>query len=272
MNQIGIHIRLTSTINDVIEKAIRLQLPIFQTFAVTDQGHVIKLEPTEIENYLVLRRKHFKNLYLHSSYWVNLSRDNIRSYKTFLKEISLAQKLEFTHFILHPGAAETKTKKHAGILTLAKNLNTALSNDFPLTILLENTAHGGRSLGSNLDDFTILLNEIKYPEKVNFCIDTSHAYAYGYDLASKDDINRFIEILKNSVTLAKIDLIHLNDTTEKLGAKIDKHENPGHGNIGQVALKHFIQHPELNHIPIIMELPKLDEQDELQIIKEVTNW
>lgn len=272
MKRIGIHIRLTSTINDVIEKAIRLNLPLFQTFAVTDQGHVIKLSSHEIDSYLTLRRKYFKNLYLHSSYWVNLSRDNLRSYKTFIKELNLAEKLEFTHFILHPGAAETKNKKETGILTLAKNLNTALANNPPLTILLENTAHGGRSIGSNLEDFKILLNEIKYPEKVQFCIDTSHAYAYGYNLANQDGLNQFIETLKATITLEKIDLIHLNDTTEKLGAKIDKHHEPGHGHIGKLSLNRLIQYPHLKHTPIIMELPKLDEPDEIKIIQEVENW
>lgn len=268
----GTHIRLTTTINDVIEKAIRLNLPLFQTFAVTDQGHVIKLEVNAVEDYLILRRKHFKNLYLHSSYWVNLSRDNQRSYKTFLKELALAQKLEFTHFILHPGAAENKAKKEAGLITLAKNLNMALSDELPINILLENTAHGGRSLGSNLDDFKILLNELKYPDKVNFCIDTSHAYAYGYNLAIPEGIEQFIDTLQATVSLKKIELIHLNDTTEKLGSKIDKHHAPGHGNIGQAALTHLIQHPELKHVPIIMELPKLDESDELKLIREVENW
>lgn len=272
MNQIGIHIRLTSTINDVIEKAIRLNLPLFQTFAVTDQGHIIKLEQSEIDNYLELRRKHFKDLYLHSSYWVNLSRDNQRSYKTFLRELNLAQKLEFTHYILHPGAAELKSKKDAGISILAKHLNSVLSNNMPITILLENTAHGGRSLGSNLNDFKVLLKEINHPEKLQFCIDTSHAYAYGYDLASPNGLTQFLEVLENTVTLEKIALIHLNDTTENLGAKIDKHELPGHGNIGTELLKSFIQHPKLKHIPVIMELPKLDESQEINIIREVENW
>ena len=272
MNQIGIHIRLTSTLNDVIEKAIRLNLPLFQTFAVTDLGHVIKLTQSEIDAYLILRRKHFKEVYLHSSYWVNLSRENQRSYRTFLRELDLAKKLEFTSFILHPGAAETKSKKEVGIITLAKNLNFALKEDLPINILLENTAHGGRSLGSNLNDFKILLNEIADPDKINFCIDTSHAYAYGYDLASEEGIDKFIETLQSTITMEKIKLIHLNDTNENLGAKIDKHHEPGHGKIGKINLKKIVQHPMLKDVPIIMELPKLEEPEEIIIIQEVEKW
>jgi deoxyribonuclease-4 len=272
LNPVGIHIRLTNTINDVINKAIKLELPLFQTFAVNDQGHVIKLTQADIDNYLELRRTNFKELYLHSSYWVNLSRENHRSYRTFLRELDLAQKLEFTHYILHPGAAESKAKKEAGILVLAKNLNQVLNQDSQIQILLENTAHGGRSIGSNLEDFKILLNEIKHPEKLNFCIDTSHAYAYGYDLASQAGLAEFIKILEQTITLEKIKLIHLNDTTENLGAKIDKHELPGHGKIGQELLAKFVKNKLLAHVPIIMELPKLEESIELEIIKQVKSW
>jgi deoxyribonuclease-4 len=272
LNKIGIHIRLTTTINDVIEKAIRLKIPVFQTFAVTDTGHVIKLEQETVDSYLKLRREHFKDLYLHSSYWVNLSRNNKRSYQTFIKELELAQKLEFTHYILHPGAAETKANRLEGIDTLANNLNTVLSEDLTTTVLLENTAHGGRSIGSNLEDFKILLDKLKHPNKVKFCLDTSHAYAYGYDISNLNELANFMDIIDRTITFDRIALIHLNDTTENLGSKIDKHRSPGHGNIGSIALKKFIQHPKLKKVPVIIELPKLDEADEIRIIKEVENW
>lgn len=269
MNPTGIHIRLTTTLNEVIEKALRMHLPTFQTFALTETGHVVRPSKDSIDQYLALRRQHFSNTYLHGSYWINLARDNQRSYKTFLKEIAFAEQLEFTHFVLHPGAAESKNKKDQGILTFAKNLNRSLSQDFPLTILIENTAHGGRSLGSNLADFTILLNELKFPEKIGVCLDTSHAYAYGYDVAEPES---FITNLQSCIPLEKIALIHLNDTTEKLGAKIDRHAAPGEGNIGAAALRQLVRHPKLQHVPIIMELPKLDECEEARLVCEVKNW
>lgn len=269
MNRTSIHIRLTSTVNAVIEKALRMRLPIFQTFALTENGHVIRPTKSAIDEYLALRRSHFKNLYLHGSYWINLAREQQRSYKTFLRELNLAKTLEFTHFVLHPGAAENKIKKEQGLLTLVKNLNRVLSENLDLTILLENTAHGGRSLGSNLADFTFILNEIQFPEKIGFCLDTSHAYAYGYDLRNSAE---FIKTLQTHIPLEKIALIHLNDTNEKLGAKIDRHAIPGEGNIGTNALKNLIQHPQLVHAPIIMELPKYTEAEELEIIHKIANW
>ena len=272
MNQIGIHIRLTNTIIDVVEKAIRLNLPTFQTFAVSDKGQVIKLDKKSVKEYLELRRKHFKNLYLHSSYWVNLARKNKRSYKTFLRELELARELEFTHIILHPGAANTKSDREDGIQILADNLNQILDTNNKIKILLENTAHGGRSVGSDLEDFKILLTKVKQPEKIEFCIDTSHAYAYGYDIATPEGQESFIDLLDSTISLSKIHLIHLNDTSEPLGAKIDKHLSPGEGRIGTEALKSFVKHPKLQNVTAIMELPKLDETDEIKVIEEVLSW
>ncbi len=57
------------------------------------------------------------------------------------------------------------------------------------------------------------------------------------------------------IGLSRIELIHLNDTREKKGSKIDRHEVPGKGLIGEDALKMFINQPELAHVPILLELP-----------------
>ncbi|MBU1256225.1 deoxyribonuclease IV, partial [Patescibacteria group bacterium] len=35
----------------------------------------------------------------------------------------------------------------------------------------------------------------------------------------------------------------------------DQHENIGQGEIGKVGLSNFINHPKLNHLPIILETP-----------------
>lgn len=272
MAQVGIHIRLEHSIVDVIQKAIRLGLPHFQTFAASDTGTSLKFSATEVTSFLELRRMHFKNLYLHSSYWVNLARENPRSYRTFLRELHIAQQLEFTHFIIHPGAANPAHDTEQSLRILANNLNNAVEAYPNINLLLENTAHGGHNIGSDIENFRRLIPMLKFPDKIKFCIDTSHAHAYGYDLLTPAAQAKFIELLASTISLDKIDLIHLNDTREQLGSKIDRHLIPGDGQIGTKALKAFVQHPQLKHIPIILELPKVEEPDEAAIVAEISVW
>jgi apurinic endonuclease APN1 len=270
--KVGTHIRLETNILDVIQKAIRLNLPHFQTFAASDTGANLKFSPAEVTEFIQLRRKHFQNLYLHSSYWVNLARENPRSYSTFLRELHIAEQLEFTHFIIHPGAANPAHDTQQSLRILANNLNKAVQTYPNITLLLENTAHGGHNIGSDIKNFQLLIPMLKFPEKIKFCIDTSHAHAYGYDLINADSRAKFIELLEKTISIAKIDLIHLNDTYEKLGSKIDRHLVPGEGQIGSAALQAFIQHPSLKEIPIILELPKIEEGDEIEIVTEISTW
>ncbi len=272
MAQVGIHIRLEKNLIDIIQKAIKLNLPHFQTFAVSDNGANLKFNPEEVASYLELRRKYFKNLYLHSSYWVNLARENPRGYRTFLRELQVAKQLEFTHFIIHPGAANPLQEPEQALRILANNLNKACETHPDIILLLENTAHGGNNIGSDLINFKQLIPLLKFPDKIKFCIDTSHAHAYGYDLIDTESQNKFIALLEECISISNIDLIHLNDTSEKLGSKIDRHLAPGEGRIGREPLQRFIQHPSLKHIPVILELPKAELTDEAKIITEISSW
>jgi len=54
-----------------------------------------------------------------------------------------------------------------------------------------------------------------------------------------------------------------------LGAKIDRHENIGHGNIGFETLKKIVWHPKFNGIPKLLETPRKREDfsEEIKILK-----
>jgi deoxyribonuclease-4 len=53
---------------------------------------------------------------------------------------------------------------------------------------------------------------------------------------------------------------------------MDRHEIVGEGVIGTDALKQFVLDERLKHIPLLMELPFITEEDELRIIKMVREW
>ena len=137
---------------------------------------------------------------------------------------------------------------------------------------MENTAHGNMSVGSDLQDFHQLLQKLDHPEKISFCIDTSHAHAFGYDIADITKHGEFIDLLDELIGLERIVLIHLNDTKEKCGSLIDRHDIVGQGKLGDSVLKHFIAQPRLAHIPVLMELPVLPEQEEIALLRKVISW
>lgn len=273
MRHIGLHIRLTQSLLDLAQKAQRLQLPFFQCFFVIQEtGKLAQVSEKEIKTFKKNFRPEFQSLYLHGSYWINLAGLKNNGFRVFQRELALAKKLSFTHMVLHPGAAKGARERVEGIDAFARMLNFILKNENDIQIILENTAHGNMTIGSDIHDFKLLFERLNHPEKVGFSLDTAHAYVYGYDIATEQGQEAFIELVDDAVGIDKIKLIHLNDAAHKCGSKIDRHAVIGKGNIGSTMLRHFILHPQLLHVPIVLELPVIAEEEEIAILDMVRSW
>ena len=124
MRKVGLHLRVETTLVDVIERALRLHVDFFQCFlTLKTAGRVLPLNSSDIKEFVFLRRKYFKDIYLHVSYWVNLSSIEYNPHKLLKRELALAKKLEFTHVIFHPGSAKGTRDVNVGIDALAKMIN-----------------------------------------------------------------------------------------------------------------------------------------------------
>ena len=270
---ISLHLRLVGSLRDIAERAIALQLPFFQCFLVIkSSGNIIRPTTEDVQDFIALRRQHFGALYVHGSYWINLAGIVHNGHHALERELRMAKRLEFTHMILHPGSAKGALHKDQGIDALAKTLNKVLKWEQHIKIVLENSAHGALSIGGDLQDFAQLLAKLDHPEKLLFCVDTAHAYSYGYDIAQAVEREKFIQLLDTTIGISRIALIHLNDTSEICGSKIDKHASTGTGRIGKEALKAFMLDARLASIPVLMELPVLPEDQEQIILDQVRSW
>lgn len=271
MRAVGLHLRLNKSIQDIAQRAIELKLPFFQCFFVWQfTGKLIHCTTEDITAFVSLR-SHFEKIFLHGSYWVNLASAQHNGFPALKRELALAHKLEFTHIILHPGSAKGSTHYKQGVDILAKTLNMLLKQEERINVVLENTAHGNLTVGSDLTDFYELRQKLDQPERISFCVDTSHAYAYGYNIADPKLQDDFIKLLDETMGIKNIVLIHLNDTRQKLGSCIDKHEMIGNGIIGLPALTRFITHEKMSHIPVLLELPESSEEEELAQLELIRN-
>jgi len=272
-NRVGAHIRMRSHLHELLERADALDLPFFQCFFVPQEtGKLIQVSDDEARTFLQVRRARFGDLYCHASYWVNLSSLGNNGYPQLRREIILAKRLEFTHLVLHAGNAKGALHKNEGIDALAIALNNLFKRERDITVLLENTCHSNLAVGSDIFDFQLLLEKIDRPERIGFCIDTAHAYSYGYDVATQEGQTDFINVLDEAIGIERIKLIHLNDTVEKLGSFIDRHGVVGQGNIGEDALKRFAMHEALRTIPLLIESPELSVEQELVVLEKIRGW
>ncbi len=272
MRDIALHIRLEDTIVGVAQKAARLQLPIFQCFFLHQEtNRFIHPSYYQVNDFKKMRNQ-FKQLFVHASYWTNFASIHDISLYIFKRELRLAKQLGFTHIIIHPGSAKGAADKALGIDALARRLNSILQYEQDITIVLENTAHGNLSIGGDLSDFKAILEKIDYPEKIAFCLDTVHAHVFGYEVGDLQRQQHFFKTVEETIGFEHIALIHLNNTDQPIGSCMDRHLLLDGGVLTIEALKSFVLHPSIAHVPIIMEMPVVDEAREKEMLKLVSGW
>lgn len=262
---IGAHFRLKDTFLETLEAIETSGVHYFQFFASRNVNKkTVYLEPSIDEQLLLnkLLNNGQDRAILHASYWINAASCKDEAYKAskslLKKEITLAKTLNISTIVLHPGTAnglplETPAEvvRQQGILRLVDLLNEVLENQ-DITILLENTAHGRNAIGSNFSDFLLIKNLLAEPNKVFFCLDTAHAFAYGYNVT---ELDTFLKELDDTVGFNQVKLIHLNDVEGVVGCRQDKHTIPGEGQIGLEILQKITNFPTFSMIPKIIELP-----------------
>jgi len=271
--KIGLHLRLETTLVELIGKARRLGVDFFQCFlTLKTAGRIMPLNTSDIKEFIHLRRKFFNDIYLHVSYWVNLSTVTYNPHRLFKKELAMAKRLEFTHVIFHPGSAKGAEKRVEGIDALARTMNNIVKKEPEFTFVIENVAQGPPSIGGDLHDFRMLLEKIDQPDKISFCIDTGHAYSFGYDLSDGRYHDSFLDLVEETVGIKRVVLLHVNDTLEPMGSHIDRHQAIGEGNIGQEMLKKFVLHSRIKNIPLLAEPPIMSEDELKGELEKITSW
>lgn len=272
MRTVGLHLRIDHSLTHTARFAHELGMRSFQCFvSLQANGKCFVPDQDDVQNFNAMR-SHFDTLFLHASYFINPASCSRTHHPILQKEIEIATQLNIPYLILHPGMAVHNDYVDESIDALARVIDAVHGTQELVSIVLENTAQESRAIGSNFDHLKMLLNRVDDPERLRFCIDTAHAFAYGYDISDLHEHPAIIELIDQTIGIERVVVIHLNDTLQPLASFMDEHATLGTGLIGAPALQAFVNHQKLAHIPLILELPLLSDNEYRQIIQLVTNW
>lgn len=197
-----------------------------------------------------------ENIIVHAPYIINLANGkNMEFNIRFLKEeIKRVEELGLSKIVIHPGS-HVGLGEDVGIENIIEALNMAITEDTKQIICLETMAGKGSEIGLNFEQLKKIIDGVTYSDKIGVCLDTCHIWDAGYDLNNFDQIlDKFDEI----IGLSKLKVIHVNDSKNINGAKKDRHENIGFGNIGFNVLNKIVHHEKLKDIPKILETPYVE--------------
>ncbi|MCF7887373.1 MAG: deoxyribonuclease IV [Candidatus Omnitrophica bacterium] len=274
--KLGVHVSAAGKIYKSIERAEKLGCNTMQIFARNPrQWRRKSLSREDIE---IFRKKREKSkidpVVVHAPYLLNLASGKESFHKItireFSKDLAEADKLDIDYLVTHMGSYKKSTEKD-GLLKIVEALNLILKNTKGLKtqVLIENTAGSGSWLGYKFSHFKFIFDKIKMQNRLGVCLDTAHAWAAGYQINKKKNLQDLISEIGQEVGMDKLKVAHLNDTQVGLGSHLDRHFHIGEGNIGKDGFRLILNHPKLKNLTFILETPKKELNDDLKNLEMV---
>ena len=264
VSRIGAHTSTAGGVYKAAEEAVELGCNCLQIFTRSPRmWRASAPSARDVARLNELRAEHDLNpLVVHGNYLTNLASNDreIRknSIQSFRLEIENARAVGADYLVIHPGSAKGQTVGDA-IEGLADALVKSQKGfDWgALTLLLENTAGGGATIGRSFEELATLRAAIKQRAKVplGFCLDTAHCFEAGYDVSTAAGLRAMVREMDLYIGVEKVPVIHANDSKTPLGSNRDRHESIGEGFIGAEAFERILRHPKLRRMAFILETP-----------------
>jgi deoxyribonuclease-4 len=198
----------------------------------------------------------------HDSYLINLASPDAalraRSIESFRAELRRCDALGLDALVSHPG--NFMDDRDSGLARNADAIAEALDAEPGHTrLLMELTAGQGTVLGSTFREMAALLNALpqELSIRVGVCLDTAHVWAAGYDITN--DFDAVFREFDDTLGMARLECLHLNDSKAKLGSHLDRHELIAEGTIGASAFRRIMSDDRFATIPKVIETPKGDD-------------
>lgn len=275
---LGAHVPISGGLDKAADTGKLLGCEAIQIFTSNPKGWDFSVRSeAEINRFKAkVKSGGIKKVFGHSIYLVNIASSNpyiyTNSINSLISGMVLAQKADFDGVVIHVGSHKGKGYE-TGIKQIVNALKQIIGTVGEKTpILLETDAGSGDRVGCKFEDLQDIISRVK-SKCLGVCLDTCHIFASGYDVKTEKGLEKTIKDFDRIIGLEKLALIHLNDSKGELGSNLDRHEIIGEGEIGLDAFRRIINHPELKHLPGIVETPDrrtfADENISLKRLKDI---
>ncbi len=270
--RIGFHISIAGGFRNVLERAKARSCATIQLFSRNPRGW--KYNPLDEEDITLFKRdvetEHITPVFVHMPYLPNLASSKTHLFKlsvdSLIEDLRRSEKIGAQFLIMHIGSAENKEK---GLKLIIEGINRAFAEvENSIVLLLENTAGRGNELGYRFEQINEIINGVENRKRLGVVFDTCHAFGAGYDLRTKQSVDKTIKEFDKIIGLESLHLVHLNDSKAKFGSHNDRHWHIGKGEIGK-GMGYVLNHPLLQNKPFIMETPRTNLKEDLMNMKTV---
>lgn len=258
MLTIGCHLSTKEGYLFMAKEAVSIDADTFQYFTRNPRGGAVKkLDPKDIEAYRQYASEHSLGpICGYAPYDVEPANPETKqrdfTLMVLAEDLARLEDIPGQYYLVRPGSAPDISVSKA-IANVSEAFNKTLTATQTTTVLIDTMAGEGEQVGSNFQQIASMLDGVKLKEKMGVCMDTSAVWAAGYDIAG--DPEGVLDEFDRTIGLDRLKAMHLNDSKEKLGSRVDRHAPIGEGEIGFEALAALTNNPRLQHVAFYLEEP-----------------
>nr|MBN2276892.1 deoxyribonuclease IV [candidate division Zixibacteria bacterium] len=266
---LGAHMSIAGGIYNAVLDGQKAGCETVQIF--TKQSNQWKAKPLtdeEIERFLVEQKNTGVTVSCaHVSYLINLASPDDELYEksvnSFKIEMERCGTLKIPQLVMHPGS-HVGSGEDNGLKRIAAACNRILGDrpDIKTSICLETTAGQGTNLGYKFEQLARIIDLVEDKSRMSVCLDTCHIFSAGYKIQEVSDYRATMREFDGVLGLKNLKVIHLNDSKKPFGAKKDRHEHIGRGELGLEPFRNIMNDRRLKKIPKILETYKSEDLHE----------
>ncbi len=260
---VGAHISSAGGPANVFPKAKEIGAEAVQLFiSAPQQWRAPNLSEEQVEAFLTAKEEAGLPLFFHGIYLMNFgSQDEAildKSVTSLANYLRWADRLGVRGTIFHVGSHlglgfDAVLEQMCRLLT--RTLDQAENESW---LILENNAGQGNCCGRSFGELGAIVRGLDGDPRVKVCIDTCHAFAMGYDIATAEGCELAMTEFEQELGLDRLVAVHANDSKMPLGGIRDRHENIGDGHIGTGGFRTIMSHPAFSGIPFLLEVPGIE--------------
>lgn len=258
MLTIGCHLSTKDGYLFMAEEAVSIDANTFQYFTRNPRGGAVKkLDPKDIEAYRQYAADHgLGPICGYAPYDVEPANPETKqrdfTLMVLAEDLARLEDIPGQYYLVRPGSAPGISVSEA-IANVSEAFDRTLTATQTTTVLIDTMAGEGEQVGSSFQQIAAMIDGVKLKEKMGVCLDTSAVWAAGYDIVG--DPEGVLDEFDRTIGLDKLKALHLNDSKEKRGSRVDRHAPIGEGEIGFEALAALTNNPRLQHAAFYLEEP-----------------
>jgi deoxyribonuclease-4 len=265
----GAHVSIAGGVATAPARGLRIGADVVQIFSKHGQRWEGKaIEPDDVQGFRAeSARTGVRTMAVHCAYLINLAsaKEEVRTRSLYAleDEASRAAMLGIPWLVMHPGSGGDDPEEVA-VGRIVAGLKAFGKFPDGVSLLLENTAGQGASVGKTFDQLRRILDGTGNPPDIAVCLDSAHLFEAGNDLAGDEGWAAFRSGLESSGILPLVRMWHVNDSKTALASRVDRHEHIGRGKMGLEPFRRIVNDPVFRTLPLILETPK-DGADEYEM-------